>query len=402
MIGYRYFWRICCLLLLACSGLLMVAPARAMDVTAVRVGVHDGFHRLVVEAERPFDYSIFTLEKPDRLVIDIPSARWQAVTSGLASSSLVKDTRHGRPKSGVLRIVADLTQAVHPPKDFTLPKKNEEPFKLVVDMAPAGAPLPAATTKAAAAPPSEEAIASAPVPTPKPTVPGSQTYVIMIDPGHGGVDPGAISRKGTHEKDITLEYAKALAASLNRLPQYKAQLTRKDDRYLRLRERIAIARQQKANLFISLHADSAPNRRARGLSVYTLSETASDKEAAMLARRENKSDIISGMDLSDKSSDVANILIDLAQRETKNKSSLLAEIIIKELDSRVYLVKNSHRFAGFAVLKAPDIPSVLVELGFLSNRDDEKLLRSAPYREKLVKSMAQAVRRYFEETEGEG
>jgi N-acetylmuramoyl-L-alanine amidase len=379
--------------------------AHAAEVQSIRLGEHEAAYRLVIEGSAPFRYTLFTLNNPARLVVDIPSGQWNvADIPELKAHPFIKDIRHGRPKAGVLRIVADVRHDLVEPNHFLLDAGNGRPFRLVVDMASGGAVAKKVEAPQQAAPAPKrtdvEVVTSAPIPVLKPEVPGSRSYIIMIDPGHGGVDPGAISRKGTREKEVTLEYAKALAARLNQTKGYQAILTRHNDRYLRLRERIAVARQKKANLFISLHADSAPNRRARGLSVYTLSETASDKEAAMLASRENKSDIIAGMDLSNKSADVANILIDLAQRETKNKSSIFAELLIKELGSRVHLVKNSHRFAGFAVLKAPDIPSVLVELGFLSNRDDEKLLRSGAYRDKLVKSLAQAVRRYFDEMEG--
>lgn len=371
------------------------------QVKAVRLGTHQEFTRLVLETSAPVGYRIFTLSGPERVVIDLPGVVWRVGDMpDFMGSRLVANLRHGQPKPGMLRVVADVRGAIRTPRAFTIPAQGAEPFRLVVDLAAAEglAALPDVAGVDLAEP--SEKPGAFPAPVPKPEAPGSRKYVVVVDPGHGGVDPGAISRKGTEEKVITLAYAKELVRALNGTGRFRAELTRSDDRYLRLRERIEIARQKKAALFISVHADSAPDRMARGLSVYTLSEAASDKEAELLARRENKVDILSGMDLSNESADVANILIDLAQRETKNKSSLLAEHIIGELASRVHLTRNTHRYAGFAVLKAPDIPSVLVELGFLSNRDDEKLLRSDHYRDKLVQSIVRGVERYFDEAEG--
>lgn len=172
-------------------------------------------------------------------------------------------------------------------------------------------------------------------------------------------------------------------------------LTRESDTFIRLRDRVAFGRRVGADLFVSLHADTMPNKRVRGASVYTLSETASDAEAAALAEQENKADLIAGVDLTHETSEVANILIDLAQRETMNRSAQFAAVVVDELQRETRLLRNTHRFAGFAVLKAPDVPSVLVELGFLSNREDEKMLRSEVYRKKLASAIARGIDSYF-------
>jgi N-acetylmuramoyl-L-alanine amidase len=182
---------------------------------------------------------------------------------------------------------------------------------------------------------------------------------------------------------------------LEKSGRYRVLLTRNRDIFIRLRDRISIARDAGADLFISLHADAIKNRKIRGLSVYTLSERASDKEAAGLAEKENKSDLIAGIDLSDKTPEVANILIDLTQRESMNQSARFAEGLVKELARKTKLLRNTHRFAGFVVLKAPDVPSVLIELGFLSNRRDEKALTRKPYRAKLGRAIVESVNNYF-------
>jgi N-acetylmuramoyl-L-alanine amidase len=227
----------------------------------------------------------------------------------------------------------------------------------------------------------------------------SKRKVIVIDPGHGGVDPGALGASGIYEKDLTLAAARDFKRRLDATGKFEVYLTRDQDIFIRLRDRIAIARAKAADLFISIHADTISNSGIRGLSVYTLSEKASDKEAADLAEKENKSDLIAGIDLSSESPEVTNILIDLAQRETMNDSSRFAGQLVDELKSVSRVLPNTHRFAGFAVLKAPDVPSVLVEMGFLSNSQDDKALRDPHYRAKMAEALATAVGRFFRTVE---
>ncbi|MEO0036047.1 MAG: hypothetical protein RLZZ501_2070, partial [Pseudomonadota bacterium] len=223
--------------------------------------------------------------------------------------------------------------------------------------------------------------------------------VIVIDPGHGGIDPGAIGVSGIYEKHITLAMARELKAALERGGRYQVYLTRDRDVFIRLRDRVAIARQYGADLFISLHADAVQNPSIRGLSIYTLSQNASDAESQALAEKENKADLIAGVDLSHESADVAGILIDLAQRETMNRSAAFAAEAVDEVGQEFSLLDNTHRFAGFAVLKAPDVPAVLVEMGYLSNENEEKQLRQPAYRTRLAKAMAHAIDRFFPATQ---
>ncbi len=225
---------------------------------------------------------------------------------------------------------------------------------------------------------------------------GGRVRVIVLDAGHGGRDPGAVGANGTMEKDITLRMAKELRVLLESTGRYRVILTRADDELLALRQRIDVARTAAADLFISLHADHIEKSTLRGASVYTLSENASDAEAAALAARENKEDLITGIDLSSQSAMVTSILIDLAQRETKNLSARFASVLTEELADHTLVLRNSHRFAGFVVLKAPDVPSVLLELGYLSNPDDEAALVSARHRRVLGDAIREALDRYFE------
>jgi len=245
----------------------------------------------------------------------------------------------------------------------------------------------------------EVAVVTVPAPQPsgKPAAGGdARIPTIVLDPGHGGKDPGAIGANGTMEKDVNLQMAKQLKAVLEATGRYKVVLTRTDDRLLPLRQRIEIARAAKADLFISLHADHSEQAELRGASVYTLSETASDAEAAAVAARENKDGVISGVDLTDQNPMVTSILIDLAQRETKNLSARFASLLTDQLAERTLVLRDSHRFAGFVVLKALDVPSVLLELGYLSNPDDEGALSSKRHRRVVAEAIRDAIDRYVQ------
>jgi N-acetylmuramoyl-L-alanine amidase len=221
--------------------------------------------------------------------------------------------------------------------------------------------------------------------------------VIVIDPGHGGVDPGAIGRTtGVYEKTIALNAARILRDRLEKTGRFRVHLTRDSDMFLRLQERVGIARAHNADLFISIHADANPILSVQGLSVYTLSNDASDREAEALAQRENKADLIAGVDLSEERPELINILLDLALRETMNLSARYANMLIDDLAGRTTLLRRSHRFAGFAVLKAPDVPSVLIELGHLSNAEDERLLQRRAHLEAIADGIVKATERFFD------
>lgn len=352
--------------------LFVSAPALALEIISFKSTDSGAGEKVTIRFSQPVDPKVFLAEHaPPRVVIDLPVTQWKKKKD--YSSDLIKAVRLGGHDAITSRLVIDLaTDVVLKTPKMTSDKKQGH--RLVFEITPD----PNA--------PKESALGQF-KPVTKP--------VIVIDPGHGGQDPGA-SGRGMKEKHITLNYAKALQQTLNKSGKYKVLLTRNDDRYLFLRDRFKIARREGAELFISLHADSAPGSEARGLSVYTISEKASDKEAEALAANENKADIIGGIDLSDTSEDVADILIDLAERETRGNSTRFAKAIIRNLARDVELLNNPHRFAGFAVLKAPDVPSVLVELGFLSSPHEEKLLESDAYRKKVVGGIARAIDDFFD------
>ncbi|HUC60617.1 MAG TPA: N-acetylmuramoyl-L-alanine amidase [Alphaproteobacteria bacterium] len=234
-----------------------------------------------------------------------------------------------------------------------------------------------------------------PVPLPVPPPRLKAARCIVIDPGHGGIDPGAIGRSGVEEKHIVLAIGLAFAEELERLTGAKVHLTRENDRFLPLEERVQIAQGLKADLFVSVHADSAPERVARGLSIYTLSEHASDRLAAALATSENRVDSLYGVNLAGMSKSVASILVDLARRETLNRSITLQRDLIAGLEGRTRLLERPARAANFAVLRSPEVPAMLIENGFLSNPQDEALLSTAKYRQRLATLLAHTLANSF-------
>jgi N-acetylmuramoyl-L-alanine amidase len=364
------------------------AFAQASTQVLEIVRSEDGKEQLTLRQRGLAGYKIFTLPSPDRLVIDIPD-KHPPLSLQLPkdyAGGMLLAIRSGRFDPETNRYVFEMKQKF----SLTRHRYDAREGALRISIEPLGGSKVATSSRPAA-----------PAAQGKPAVATKKKgkAVVVIDPGHGGQDSGAIGPRGTQEKDVVLEYARALQKKLIKSGKYKVVLTREADKFIPLRERVAIARRAGGDIFISLHADSAPNDEARGLSVYTVSEKASDKEAEALAARENKADVIAGMDLSGEREDVAGILISLAQRETKNNSASLADMLVSALNDKVRLLQNTHRFAGFAVLKAPDIPSVLVEIGFLSHPDEEKLLRTRAYREKVVAGLAEGIEEYFRRQE---
>lgn len=377
-----------------------IATAAAPQVTDVRVGVYPGKTRIVLDVDRSVKFNSFVLQQPYRVVLDMSEVTWSPKLRNPPTGGLVTGMRFGLFRPGSSRVVLDSTGPVRIAKAFIIPPSGKNrSYRVVVDIAKTSREAFLMSYKRPVRKPVATAASRpAPVPVPfkrKPARPDAKK-LIMIDPGHGGVDPGAMSRSGVWEKHIVLAFARDLRRSLLASGKFRVRLTRDRDVFIRLRDRIAVARRAGADLFISVHADSIGNSKVRGTSVYTLSERASDKEAGALARKENKSDLIAGVDLDDQSNDVVNILIDLAQRETMNESAVFARKLVDELGKTRKLLRNTHRFAGFAVLKAPDIPSVLVELGYLSNRTDERMLRDPRKRKRMAAAMSTAVERYFQ------
>lgn len=381
------------------AGLANAAVA-APSVTGMRVGQHPEKTRIVFDLSQAVEFQIILLPDPYRLVIDLPEIEWRLGEEMAAGKGgQVQGLRYGLFQPGVSRVVMDMARPFEVREAFLLPPGETPHYRLVIDVAPSSPEKFLTASRASMA--ARRSLTPA-QPQAAPLAPFAETprradgkRVVAIDPGHGGVDPGAIGTSGVYEKDITLAMARQLKQVLERSGKYHVLVTRERDIFVRLRERFAIARREGAELFISLHADAIKNRNLRGLSVYSLSETASDAEAEALAQKENKADLIGGIDLSSESPEVTNILINLAQRETMNDSARFAAMLLKELDPVTPLLRRSHRFAGFAVLKAPDVPSVLVELGFLSNATDEAQLRNTRHRDKLARGIASGIDAFF-------
>ncbi|MFT6077709.1 MAG: N-acetylmuramoyl-L-alanine amidase [Myxococcota bacterium] len=376
------------ILLLFCSA-ESFAGNKISRITAAEV---KGVVKLKFELSSIPKYRVFTIAKPDRLVLDFDDS---ALSFSLKNFShpLFSSTRSSLSNTKKLRVVFDLKKSAKLQKS-TITKVNNNKYYLIVDLLPKG------NVKKSYKNPSDLIGKLIDEKT------GTITYkikksnklpIILIDAGHGGKDPGATGGYArTKEKNITLGYARELKRQLDNTKKFKVFLTRNRDYFIPLNGRVAKARKIKADLFISLHADSSPNRKTSGLSIYTLSETSSDKQAARLARKENKSDIIGGADFSDASGDILKTLINMSQRSTMNESAKFAEIVIKSIrDNRLTTLQRTHRFAGFRVLTAPDIPSVLIELGYLSNKKEERKLNSLKHKREVSKALVRAIRKYF-------
>ncbi len=378
-----------------CLWFFMLSTAWAQSsVTGVRVGEHTDKIRFVMELTEAPRYRVFTLPDPFRVVIDLPELDWRP-GADLPRGGAITAMRFGLFAPGTSRVVLDMAGPVRIKKLFVLPPKGKYPYRFVIDIEPVGrkayftggrqAPL---VSSPALAPPRTAA-----VPAPKPST--DDRPVIVIDPGHGGVDPGARSITGTDEKHIALKYALELRRRLTATGRYRVVMTRDKDIFISLGDRREIAQRHGAALFVSVHANNHKSNRIRGASVYTLSEKASDAEARSLAAKENKADIVAGIDLSEQPEEVGEILRDLVQRETMNLSKRFANMLVTDLGKVTRLLRNTHRFAGFAVLKSPVVPSVLVEVGYLSNRAEERLLMSSKHRQSFVGATLRAIDGYF-------
>jgi N-acetylmuramoyl-L-alanine amidase len=369
-------------------------PADVPVAKDVRLAGDDKGTRLVLDLTRKVDLHAFTLADPYRVVVDLPRVAFQLPPrTGEKGRGLIKAFRYGLVMQGGSRLVLDVGKPVRIEKAFSLESTASEPARLVLDLV--------ATDRESylrnialenraprvAAPRVSESVGKSADPRP----------IVVIDPGHGGPDTGTKAASGEYEKDIVLEFSLLLRDQLEKSGKYRVVMTRADDTFIPLSERVQLARSREAALFISIHADALRRSEgdAQGATIYTLSETASDSEAARLAEAENKADAIAGIDLSAEPNDVADILIDLAQRETKTFSVHFARTLVGEMKNVMRLHKHPMKSAGFVVLKAPDVPSVLVELGYVTNRQDLKAMNTASWRNRAAESIAQAVNTFF-------
>jgi N-acetylmuramoyl-L-alanine amidase len=358
--------------------------------TDARLGGNETQTRFVMDFSRKIDLRAFTLADPYRVVVDIPQVIFQLPPkTGESGRGLIKAFRFGLVMQGGSRLVFDLNKPVKIEKAFVVDPTDTAPARLVIDLAPTDRE----TFLRRSATENRAARADLPRADAPATKDGDQRPLVVLDPGHGGIDTGTKGPGGEEEKDIVLNFALRLRDRLEKSGKYRVLLTRSDDTFVALADRVRIAREAGATLFVSIHADSLPHGEgdAQGASIYTLSNTATDSEAARLAEKENRADVIAGVDLKTEPDDVAGILIDLAERETKSFSTQFAHKLAGDLKSVTRMHKKPLKSAGFRVLRAPDVPSVLVELGYVSNRQDLQSLLSETWRNKTADSMAEAI-----------
>jgi N-acetylmuramoyl-L-alanine amidase len=366
-------------------------PAIATDA---RLAGDDKQTRLVIDISHKIDMRAFALADPYRVVIEIPQVDFQLPPdTGERGRGIIKAFRYGLVMSGQSRIVLDLTGPVRVTKAFVLDPVDGQPARMVLDLVA----VDRETFLRAAAIDNH---------LPRPADRGPAHFeertadsrpVVVLDPGHGGIDPGTRAPSGELEKDLVLEFASMLRAKLEATGKYRVMMTRTDDTFVELSERVRFARQQQAQLLISIHCDALARGEgeAEGATIYTLSDKATDAEAQRLADTENRADIIAGVDLAAEPDEIADILIDLALRETKTFSAHFARNVVKEMRTAARLHKRPQRSAGFKVLKAPDVPSVLIELGYVSNARDLKQLVSESWRSRTGDAIVHAVHTYF-------
>jgi N-acetylmuramoyl-L-alanine amidase len=372
--------------------------------------------RFVLDLDKTIQFRAFTLADPYRVVVDIPQVNFQLPAgAGAAGRGLIKAFRYGLVMPGGSRIVFDLSGPAKIANSYMLDAANGQPPRLVLEfvevdrtafvqsLAPASRPElraaigegPATTEALADTEAGKSETSSEPKLAIKP-VSADPRPLIVIDPGHGGLDNGTQSG-GESEKNLVLNFGLALRDRIEKSGKYRVVMTRTDDTFIPLDDRVKVARTQSAALFVSIHADYLPHREGdvQGATIYTVSDRASDAEAERLAEMENKADAIGGVNLTDEPTDVADILIDLAQRETRTFSNRFARLLAGEMKNATRMYKHPLKSAGFRVLKAPDVPSVLVELGYVSNKSDLEHLVSDSWRSRTVGSMAQAIDAFF-------
>jgi N-acetylmuramoyl-L-alanine amidase len=377
-----------------------LAAAQGADsfpvATDVRLGGDESQTRFVMDLTRKIDLHAFTLADPYRVVVDMPEVTFQLPPkTGASGRGLIKAFRFGLVMQGGSRLVLDIAKPVRIDKAFVVDAADGTPARLVLDLVATDRQSFLRTIAA------DDQMARAEIPAASATAPPANTGdprpLVVLDPGHGGIDTGTKAPSGELEKDIVLDFAQRLRARIEKFGKYRVLMTRADDTFVPLADRVRIARSAGAALFVSIHADSLPRGEgdAQGATVYTLSETATDSEAARLAEKENRADVIAGVDLKSEPDDVAGILIDLAQRETKSFSVQFAHKLVSDLKGVTRLHKAPLKSAGFRVLKAPDVPSVLVELGYVSNKEDLQSLLSGTWRDHVADTVAQTIDGYF-------
>lgn len=384
------------LVMIGVSGSALAAPEgeeAALRAHSYRMAGDANRMRVVIEFDREPPLKWFLLRGPHRLVLDLPDTAFGFDSDALDPRGLITKVRYGRLGEGHSRVILASDGPFVVEKLALLENETSPGNRMVLDLVSGSERQ------------FEDALADQAQITGSTTIAGGKRdrlaatqreeeggpFTVVIDPGHGGIDGGAEGANGTVEKELTLSFARELRKALEAEGGYEVVMTRDEDVFLRLDERVRVARQHEADLFISVHADTIRYRSIRGATVYTISEKASDEVARAAAERENESDSLAGVEVAEENREVAGILADLVRRETHGFSVSFARSLVSEFSETIELIKNPHRSAGFRVLRAPDVPSVLVELGYLSNPEDEALMLDGDWRKKAVTSIIEAV-----------
>ena len=379
----------------------------ALDVERIRFGQHPNKVRMVLDVSDVTDFRVFALSSPYRIVIDLPTFQWKAGRVNKPQHTLISDIRQGALMPDISRIVFDLKQPAIVQSAFLLPQQGKQKNRIVIDYAPASAAQFNAhkgtihgtltVDDTAKTKPQRDDTPRPPKNAARPSTVQRDKPLIIIDPGHGGVDPGTVGHHKIYEKHIVFPMAHTLKKELLASGKYRVLMTREKDVFVRLNNRVKFARQHKGDLFISLHANSIHKPHVRGASVYTLSKKASDAQTAKLAEKENQADLMANVDFEVEDEQVAFILGDFLMNDTMNQAKFLANTLVSKFNAHgIRTLPNPHRYAGFAVLKAPDIPSILVEAGFVSNKTEANLLRKSAHRQKIVKAIRASIDAYFD------
>ncbi|WP_319414061.1 N-acetylmuramoyl-L-alanine amidase [uncultured Cohaesibacter sp.] len=393
------------LLLLVVCGPLMAQEQDGPVATAkgARTDGDAAKAQFILDISQPVGFSVFALDEPYRLVIDLPDMTFEMEQGmGIVERAMVRNFRFGRFGHAGSRVVLDLAGPTKVERAYILPAVDNNPARLVINMEAvdekefAEQALRDVIRIGADGKPQEDLLPLEPEENLIEEDKEDRRPLIVLDPGHGGIDTGAVSSGGVHESAIVLSFAMSLRKALEKDGRFRILMTRDSDRFISLSKRVAFAQQHKANLFLSIHADIVREHYVRGATVYTLSDKASDAVAHKLAQQENRSDLIAGLEIDESDDVVADILIDLTRRETANYSALYSRTLVGALKSSIRLSKTPERSAGFRVLKAPDIPSVLLELGYLSNKEDREDLLSKAWREKAIKSILKSINSFFD------
>ncbi len=385
------------LLLLQLIAAINAAQAQELPVAFNgKIAGDDATTRFFLDFDKNLRLKTFYMDEPYRIIIDLEEARFNFGEAGEPRPrGLISAVQYGRISKGRSRIVLTLSQPAEVIRASMQQKLDDKHFRFLLDMDSTEPQTFTGLLDTQEKELGESGAVAIKGDRVRPVIKEQGRFTIVLDPGHGGIDGGAVGSGGAREKEIVLQVAKKIRAEVEALGPYDVVMTRDDDMFISLRERLDFSRRTKADLFVSLHADSLRQKFVRGASIYTLSKNASDKLSERLAKAENSVDLVAGLAAESDVEAVTGILVDLTTKETKKFSKAFSRILVKNLNGEIQLIKNPLRSAAFGVLKAPDVPGILMELGYLSNLEDEKLLQDPAWQQRLASVVAKSIDGFF-------